>query len=275
MTHVQATDYHQLASADLQQVRVAIRNGQYCGHTSGLAAGRLQCNLVILPSAYVDDFKAFCLANPKPCPLAAVSSPSDFRLASLGADIDIRTDVPQYFIYHEGVLHQQVSDISDVWHDDLTTFAIGCSFTFEHALLEAGIPIRHMEKNTTVPMYRTSVETIAKGVFGGGMVVSMRPVAQENVDRVMEICAQFPLSHGTPIHVGDPAQIGISDIQNPDWGQAVPFSPGEVPVFWGCGVTPQAAIIRAKIPFCITHAPGSMLIADVDEQYTGPHCPFA
>lgn len=269
MTEVYSVDYQTLVGADLKKVREVIRNGEYCGHTSGLAAGHLQCNLAILPSEYKDDFLEFCLSNPKPCPLAAVSELGVARVLDLGKDIDIHTDLPQYFVYRDGVLSEQVSDISALWRDDLTVFAIGCSFTFEHALMKAGIAMKHLEQNITVPMFRTSIETIAKGPFHGGMVVSMRPIKKTDVDQVMEICDGYPLSHGTPIHVGDPKEIGIDDIQNPDWGDAVQISPDEVPVFWGCGVTPQAAIIRAKIPYCITHAPGSMLICDVDETYAG------
>lgn len=271
MSASQSIDHKNLRSLSLENVRNAIRKEQYVGHTSGLAPGHLQCNLVMLPQEWVEDFKAFCIANPKPCPLAGVSSPGIPKLPSLGEEIDIRTDVPKYFIYRDGILQEQVSDISEHWRDDLTIFAIGCSFTFEHALVKAGIPMRHMEQNLTVPMFLTTVETEAKGAFGGGTVVSMRPIKRADVARVIEICEGFPLSHGSPIHVGDPSVIGIKDISKPDWGDTMGIDDDEVPVFWGCGVTPQAAIMRAKLPFCITHAPGSMLIADVDETYIGPH----
>lgn len=269
MTDIHKSDYPSLVALELKEVREVIRRGHYRGHTSGLAEGHLQCNLTILPSEYKDDFWEFCLSNPKPCPLASVSELGVARLPDLGMEIDVCTDVPQYFVYRDGVLCEQVSNLSTLWHDDLTVFAIGCSFTFEHALLKAGISIKHIEQNITVPMFRTSIETVAKGPFHGGMVVSMRPIKNTDVDQVMKICEHYPLSHGTPIHVGNPGEIGIDDIQKPDWGNAVPISPNEVPVFWGCGVTPQAAIIRAKIPFCITHAPGSMLICDVAETYAG------
>lgn len=270
MSANQMIEHDVLRHASLENVRDTIRHQYYTGHTSGLAAGHLQCNLVMLPQEWVDDFQEFCQENQKPCPLAAVSSPGSPRVPSLGEDIDIRTDVPQYFIYRDGVLREQVSDITDYWRDDLSIFAIGCSFTFEHALMKAGIAMRHIEANITVPMFLTTVETVAKGVFGGGTVMSMRPIKRGNVDMVLEICEGFPLSHGRPIHVGDPMEIGIRDISRPDWGDAMVIEEDEVPVFWGCGVTPQAAIMRAKIPFCITHAPGSMLIADVDETYIGP-----
>lgn len=269
MTNVSKIEYSTLKQAGLEEVRNIIRNGQYCDHTSGLVPGHLQCNLAILPNQWADDFREYCLANPKPCPLAGVSKLGDPHLPELGSNIDIRTDIPQYFIYRNGQMDQQVSNITDLWQDDFTVFAIGCSFTFEHALLRAGIAMRHMELNKTVPMFRTNIETEARGPFHGGMVVSMRPIKKTYLDQVMKICDGFPLSHGLPVHVGNPEEIGVSDIQKPDWGEAIDILPDEVPVFWGCGVTPQAAIIRAKIPFCITHAPGSMLICDVDETYCG------
>lgn len=269
MINAPTIEYAALKDAPLEIIRESIRQQQYEGHTSGLAKGRLQCNLVILPKMYVDDFRAYCMANPKPCPLAAISTMGSPHLPDLGATLDIRTDVPKYFVYRNGVLSEQTNDISRHWRDDFTVFAIGCSFTFEHALVRAGIAMRHMDRNTTVPMFRTSLETIAHGPFHGGMVVSMRPIREADVERVKEICDGYPLSHGMPVHIGAPEEIGIDDVQNPDWGEAVPILPGEVPVFWGCGVTPQAAIMRAKIPFCITHAPGAMLVCDVEEAYTG------
>jgi len=269
MTIIPAVSYQALKNANLAEVRNAFRNEQYSGHTSGLAPNHLQCNLAILPRRWAEDFREFCVSNPKPCPLAAYSEIGVPHLPKLGPDIDIRTDLPQYFIYRNGQMEQAVTNISAHWQEDFTVFALGCSFTFEHALVDAGIAMKHMALNTTVPMFRTNIDTVAKGPFQGGMVVSMRPIKKTDIDRVIKICDGFPLSHGRPIHVGEPEKIGITDIQNPDWGDAIAISADEVPVFWGCGVTPQAAIIRAEIPYCITHAPGSMLICDVDEAYTG------
>lgn len=254
-----------LTDQPLEQVRAAIRSSRYAGHTAGLARGRLQCNLAILPRSVAGDFRIFCENNPKPCPLAAVSEPGSPRFPRLGADLDIRTDAPLYNIYRDGAPSGQSRDLSELWRDDFVSFAIGCSFTFENALLRAGIGMRHIEENVTVPMFRSNLETVPSEHFGGAMVVSMRPIPEAEVERVREICARYPLAHGAPVHVGDPAAIGIADAGRPDWGSGVTIRAGEVPVFWACGVTPQVAIMRAALPLCITHAPGAMLIADIDE----------
>jgi uncharacterized protein YcsI (UPF0317 family) len=267
------TKFSELAGADMGQVRAAIRSGRYSGHTAGLAHGKLQCNLAILPGEYADSFHEFCRLNPKACPLAGVSNPGEPVIVELGAEVDIRTDAARYNIYRHGKLDQQVSDLNVCWQDDLVSFAIGCSFTFENALRLAGVPMRHIDLDRTVPMYRTSIETHKSGPFGGGMVVSMRPIAKERIDEVYEICRKYPLAHGAPVHVGNPAEIGILTIDAPDWGNPVPIEDGEVPVFWACGVTPQVAIMTAKPPLSITHAPGAMLIADVSEQ-TAPLYPY-
>lgn len=259
-----ATTHDQLASLDSAGVRRAIRSGAYAGHTAGLAAGKLQANIAILPESLAADFTEFCLNNPKPCPLVGVTAPGDPHWTALG-DIDIRTDVPAYYFYKNGEQAASTTDISDFWQDDLVAFALGCSFTFENALIEAGIPVNHIAADRTVPMYRTSVETRAAGPFGGGTVVSMRYIPADRVDEAIEISSAFPWAHGGPLHVGDPAQIGIRDIQRPDWGDP-PCGPEGVPVFWACGVTPQNALTVARPDFCITHKPGCMLITDVNER---------
>lgn len=253
--------------------RRIIRDGLYSGHTAGLAKGNLQCNLAILPGELADDFHAYCRLNPKACPLAGVSRAGEASIDRLGNDVDMRTDAALYNIYRYGVLEKQVNDLKAHWRDDLVAFAIGCSFTFEDALRKAGIEMRHIDRNVTVPMFRSSIETVASGPFEGGMVVSMRPIPETRIAEVFEICRKYPLAHGAPVHVDDPAAIGISDIDKPDWGEAVDFSFGEVPVFWACGVTPQAAIMRSRPPLSITHAPGAMLIADVGE-HTDPIYPY-
>ena len=258
-------DYRDLRRADVATVRGAIRRGDYDGHTAGLAPGRLQCNLVILPERYAIDFMHFCQRNPKPCPLVGVSETGEAMMHTLGADIDIRTDVPGYNVYRDGELVEQPADIARHWRDDLIAFALGCSFTFERALLQDGIPLRHIERNLTVPMYRTNLPAAPAGPFGGGLVVSMRAIAENEVAKAGEISARYPLAHGAPVHAGRPAAIGIQDIERPDWGDASEILPGETPVFWACGVTPQNAVIAAGLPFCITHTPGKMLITDVDE----------
>lgn len=259
------SQYAELRSQSVDSVRAAIRSGHYTGHTAGLAPGKLQANLAILPQQYALDFMRFCQRNPKPCPLVGVSETGDPIMHTLGGNIDIRSDVPGYNIYRNGILEESQSDITDLWTADLVAFALGCSFTFERALMSAGIDLWHIENNKTVPMYRTSLQTRSGGVFGGGMVVSMRSIAPQRVAEATQISSQFPWAHGSPVHFGDPAEIGIGDLDRPDWGDTPPALDGDVPMFWACGVTPQNAIMRAKIPLCITHIPGRMLITDIDE----------
>lgn len=245
------------------KARLAIRGGAWTSHTSGLAEGYVQGNVVILPELLANDFMRYCQRNPKPCPLLAVSEPGEAMLPSLGADIDICTDVPRYRVWRDGVLADQPTDIRALWRKDLVTFVIGCSFSFEEALLEAGIPLRHIAQNRNVAMYRSNIATTPAGVFSGPMVVSMRPLRASDAIRAIQITTRFPNVHGAPVHIGDPTQIGITDLSAPDYGDAVEVMPDEVPVFWACGVTPQAAITQARPEFCITHAPGAMLITDL------------
>ena len=245
------------------KARAAIRSGAWTGHTSGLAEGHVQGNVVILPELLANDFLRYCQRNPKPCPLLAVSEPGKAMLSSLGADIDIRTDVPRYRVWRDGVLMDQPTDISNLWCSDLVTFVIGCSFSFEEALLEAAIPLRHIAQNRNVAMYRSNIATAPAGEFKGPMVVSMRPLKAADAIRAIQITSRFPNVHGAPVHMGNPALIGIADLAAPDYGDAVDVLPDEIPVFWACGVTPQAAIAQARPEFCITHAPGAMLITDL------------
>ena len=245
------------------QARHAIREGRWTQHTSGVADGHVQGNLVILRKAQADDFLAYCQRNPKPCPVLAVSEPGRPRLPSLGADLDIRTDLPRYRVWRHGELVDSPTDILDLWSDDLVSFVIGCSFSFEQALMEAGLPLRHVAQGRNVSMYRTNVPTERAGPFEGPLVVSMRPFSPKDAIRAVEVTSRFPDVHGAPVHIGDPAAIGIADLSRPDYGDAVEVLPGEMPVFWACGVTPQAAIQRARPEFCITHAPGAMLICDL------------
>ena len=256
--------YDDLADRDVDSVRAAIRAGAYRGHTAGLAPGKLQVNLAILSVELAPDFEAFCRRNPQPCPLVGMTEPGNPLWPALG-DIDVRTDTPSYNVYRDGNLVESVPDLNAVWRDDLVAFAIGCSFTFETALIAAGVPMAHIDADTTVPMYRTTIETIPAGPFGGGMVVSLRYVSPDQVDLTRETTARFPWAHGAPVHVGDPAEIGIQDVHAPDWGDP-PVSTDGVPVFWACGVTPQNALAEARPPLCITHTPGRMLITDIDDQ---------
>jgi uncharacterized protein YcsI (UPF0317 family) len=245
------------------QARSRIRLGEHTAHTSGLAEGYVQGNIAILPQALAGDFLLYCQRNPKPCPLLAVSEPGQPLLPTLGADIDIRTDVPQYRVWRDGVLNEEPTDIRALWRDDLVTFVIGCSFSFEEALLQAGLPLRHIAQNRNVAMYRSNIATQGAGVFHGPMVVSMRPMKPADAIRAVQITSRFPGVHGAPVHLGDPAHIGIADLAQPDYGDAVEVMADEIPVFWACGVTPQAAVSQARPPFCITHAPGKMLITDL------------
>jgi uncharacterized protein YcsI (UPF0317 family) len=211
------------------------------------------------------DFLRFCQRNPKPCPVVGVSDSGDPKLPTLGRDIDIRTDVSKYRVFREGQFAEEVTEISDHWTDDLVTVALGCSFTFENALLRNDVPVRHIETGKNVPMFRSNIDLVPAGKFGGQMVVTMRPIPEHQVAQAKEISSRFPQAHGAPIAVGDSTQIGIADLMQPDWGDAVEIKPGEVPVYWACGVTPQNVLLDAGLPICITHSPGHMLIADVAE----------
>jgi uncharacterized protein YcsI (UPF0317 family) len=245
------------------QARQRIRTGEWSGPTAGLADGHVQANLVILPRALADDFLRFCQRNPKPCPVLAVGEPGRPGLPALGEGIDIRTDVPRYRVWRHGALVDEPTAIGHLWRDDFVTFAIGCSFSFEQALLEADLPVRHIEQGRNVPMYRTRIATEPAGPFHGPLVVTMRPMPAAAAIRAIQVTSRFPNVHGAPVHIGDPAQIGIADLARPDYGDAVDVREGELPVFWACGVTPQAAIVQAQPEFCITHAPGCMLITDL------------
>lgn len=244
-------------------VRSRIRKGLWTSHTSGLADEHVQGNLVILPKAQADDFLLYCQRNPKPCPVLAVSNPGQRSLPTLGADIDITTDVPRYRVWRNGELVDEPTDITALWRDDLVSFVIGCSFSFEQALMEAGLPLRHVEQGRNVAMFRTNIPTEPAGPFAGPLVVTMRPMRASAVIRAVQVTSRFPNVHGAPVHIGDPSLIGIADLARPDYGDAVDVMPDELPVFWACGVTPQAAIEQARPAFCITHAPGAMLITDL------------
>ncbi len=262
--------FEQLRQINQPDVRSKIRAGSYSGHTSGLADGFLQANLVILDQSYACDFMRFCQRNPKACPLVGVTDTGSPYMHTLGTDIDIRTDVPSYYVYRRGLLDETVTDISPLWNDQMVGFALGCSFTFEHALIRAGIPVWHIDNDRTVPMFKTNIDTIEAGPFAGPMVVSMRAIPSKKLEMVFSISANFPMAHGVPIHWGDPSVIGIADLNEPDWGDPSPVGDNEIAVFWACGVTPQAAILQAKPPISITHKPGQMLITDVAEDAEVP-----
>lgn len=245
------------------EVRRRFRAGGQGAHTSGLADGLVQGNLVLLPQADAADFLLFCQRNPRPCPLLAVGDAGDPRLPTLGHDIDLHSDLPRYRVWRDGVLVDEPTDINALWRDDLVAFVIGCSFSFEWALRAEGIVLRHQVLGLNVAMYRTRIATVPAGRFAGPLVVSMRPLVAADAIRAVQITARFPAVHGAPVHIGDPGLIGIADLGRPDFGDALALQPGELPVFWACGVTPQAVLAQARPALCITHAPGSMLVTDL------------
>jgi uncharacterized protein YcsI (UPF0317 family) len=245
-----------------REARLAYRRGKV-GSTAGVAPGFVQGNLAILPEAYASAFHRFCQLNPKPCPIIGISDVGDPRIPGLGADLDIRTDVPRYRIWRDGEVVEEPTDITKFWRDDLVAFVLGCSFSFEEALLDEGLPIRHIEHNVRVPMYRTNIACGASGPFAGPMVVSMRPFRPADAIRAVQITSRYPAVHGAPVHLGHPHLIGIKDIGKPDYGDPVPVAEDEIPVFWACGVTPQSVINAARLPFAITHSPGLMLVTDL------------
>lgn len=251
------------SSANPKEIRNLIRAQKITGQTSGMCAGYAQANLCILPKDLAFDFLLFCTRNPRPCPLLEVGNAGSRQIRDMAENADVATDFPKYRIWKNGVLTEEVHDISDLWQDDFVYFLIGCSFSFEAELIEAGIPVRHIEEGRNVPMFNTNIPLKSAGIFGGNMVVSMRPIPYDLVVKAVNVTAAMPRVHGAPIHIGSPEQIGIKDIFSPDYGDAVTVNDGEVPVFWPCGVTPQNAVMNAKPPMAITHAPGHMFITDV------------
>lgn len=252
----------QLASAGLL-ARLAARNGSLTGSTAGIAPGYVQGNLTILPVDLAHDFLRFCQRNPRPCPIIGVSETGDPRIPALGLDLDLRSDLPCYRVWKNGTLAEETNDITSWWRDDLVAFVLGCSLSFEEALLSEGMPLRHVERGVRVPMFRTNIACKPAGIFSGPMVVSMRPLQPAYAIRAIQITSRFPSVHGAPVHIGLPELIGIRDLSKPDYGDATPIESDELAVFWACGVTPQSVIAEAKPAFAITHAPGCMLITDL------------
>jgi uncharacterized protein YcsI (UPF0317 family) len=246
-----------------EMVRLRARRGELRGQTSGLAPGFVQGNLAILPHALAADFLRFCQLNPKPCPLIGVSAPGDPRIPALGDNFDIRTDLPRYRVWRDGALIDEPYEVTALWRDDLVAFVLGCSFSFEEALLEGDVPLRHIATGSNVAMYRTSIMCAPAGPFAGPMVVSMRPLKPADAIRAIQITSRFPSVHGAPVHIGKPELIGIADLGKPDYGDPVAIKSDELPVFWACGVTPQAVIAAVKPSFAITHAPGAMIVTDL------------
>lgn len=245
-----------------EDIWLKIRNGEIDYPTAGMCGGYAQANLVILPKKYAEDFKEYAEKNPQPCPVLEIIEGTP-AIHDMGEGANVVTDIPKYFVYKNGVKVDEVTDASEYWQEDSVAFLIGCSFSFEEALLQAGIDVRHISMGCNVPMYKTNIECEKAGVFEGPMVCSMRPMTLEDAKKAAEITGHYPNVHGAPVHMGDPAVIGIADVNKPDYGDAVEIREGEIPVFWACGVTPQAAVERVKPPLVITHAPGHMFITNV------------
>ncbi|WP_053960704.1 putative hydro-lyase [Sulfobacillus thermosulfidooxidans] len=252
-----------LASLTAVEARDLIRKGSFNGPTSGMALGYVQANLVILPKHLADDFYEFCQKNPAPMPVLDRCEPGDFIPRTVAPTADLRTDLPRYRVYRKGVCTEEPTDLRAIWADDFVAFVLGCSFTTEQQLLHHGVRLRHLEQGRNVPMFKTSILCQPSHDFHGPLVVSMRPIAKDQVARAQDITSHYPLAHGAPVHIGDPAALGIWDLSHPDYGDGIELKDDEVPVFWACGVTPQAVIEQIKPDIAITHAPGHMFITDL------------
>ncbi len=258
-----AVDARDPARSTPTQARQLYREG-LVAPTTGWAAGFTQTNLVILPMDWAFDMLLFAQRNPQPVPLLDVTDPGATS-SVLAPDADLRTDVPRYRVWRDGILVEEPTDVTDLWRDDLVTFLIGCSFSFETALMDAGVPVRNLDQGRNVSMYRTNVDCRPANRLSGPLVVSMRPIPGTHVVTAVQVTERMPEVHGAPVHVGAPAALGIADLSAPDFGEPVQMHDGDVPVFWACGVTPQAALMASKPPFAITHAPGHMFITDVPD----------
>jgi uncharacterized protein YcsI (UPF0317 family) len=250
----------------LADVRTRVRSGEFTGPTSGVARGHAQANLVMLPEEYAFDFLKFCVRNPRPCPVLEVTDPGSPEPAVTAPGADLRTDLPRYRVFEGGELADEPTDVRSYWRDDTVAFLLGCSFTFETALVDAGLRLAHQEQGRNVPMYETSRECVPSGPFAGPMVVSMRPFRPDEVPQVVEISGRYPTMHGAPVHVGRPESLGIRDLDEPDYGESVELEGDQMPVFWACGVTPQAAARQARLPLMITHAPGHMFVTGMTNE---------
>lgn len=248
----------------------ALFRGGHVATTAGWCTGHTQANMIAVPADWAYDVLVFCQRNPKPCPVLDITDAGSSSTA-LAPGADLRTDLPAYRVWRDGELVDEPADVTDVWRDDMVAFLLGCSFTFEFDLVRAGIPMRHVEQDREISMFVTNVACRPAGRVAGPMVVSMRHIPGERVEEAVRLSGRMPSVHGAPVHVGDPAGIGIADLAAPDFGGTPRPEPGDVPVFWACGVTPQAAVMASKPPFAITHAPGFMFVSDVaDADYRIP-----
>jgi uncharacterized protein YcsI (UPF0317 family) len=270
MATVDTASLAEMARLGGAEARAQIRAGRWRRPTAGVAAGWVQANLVVVPEAYADSFREFCTRNPRPCPLLDVTDTGSAEPRHVAPGADLRTDIPRYRVYRDGSLTAEVHTLAEVWERTLVGFLLGCSFSFERALADAGIPLRHIELGRNVAMYRTSRPCEPAGPFHGPLVVSMRPIPDDLVAETVRVTRRFPQAHGAPIHIGDPTVLGITNLDQPDYGDALPIGPGESPVFWACGVTPQAVAEAARLPLMITHAPGHMFITDLRDDSSIP-----
>lgn len=258
-----------LLSLTPAELRLIMRKNEFSSHTSGIAPGYAQANLAILNKELAYDFLLFCKRNSQACPILDATEVGSPFLGNTAKESDIRTDLPKYRIYKNGELFDEVLDIKEEWTENMVAFLIGCSFTFEHELVRNGIHLKHLTdeyKDKVVPMYKTNIPCIETRHFGGPVVVSMRPIKNKDVVRAVQITSRFPNVHGAPVQIGDPEKIGIKDLMTPDFGEAIPIAEDEVPVFWACGVTPQAVAMERKPEVMITHSPGHMFITDIKEE---------
>lgn len=256
------SDFKRALLGQASALRARIRSGAYRSTTSGMAHSLVQGNVVILPADWASDFLLYCQSNPVSCPLIGMSQPGDPAIPDLANDLDIRTDIPEYQVFRDGERAETMTDIRDIWREDLVTFVLGCSFSFEDALIRAGLAIRNVEQNLNVSMFRTNIATRPAGRFHGDMVVSMRPFRAADAIRAIQVTTRLPKAHGAPVHIGNPDLIGITDLGTPDFGDPVTINADELPLFWGCGVTPQIALGNARPPIAITHVPGKMLLTE-------------
>ena len=249
-----------------KELRSLMRRGELSGLTSGMALGHVQANLVVLPREQAFDFLLFCQRNPKPCPVLEVVEAGAAEPRQMAPGADLRTDLPRYRVYENGTMVEEPTDITHVWRDDMVAFLLGCSFTFEAALIKGGIRLPHFEQGKNTAMFITSTQTTPAGAFSGPLVVSMRAIPRNKLVKAVQITSRFPSVHGAPVHIGDPAALGIEDVTTPDLGDPAEIGDADVPVFWACGVTPQAVAMSSKPPLMITHAPGHMFITDLKDE---------
>jgi uncharacterized protein YcsI (UPF0317 family) len=249
-----------------KELRQLIRNREWTTPTSGVAKGYLQANLVMLPREEAFNFLLFCVRNPKPCPILDVLEPGQTE-PTIAPGADLRTDLPRYCIFENGQLKEKVEDVTTVFNDDTVSFLLGCSFSFENAMLATGLPIRNIEEGKNVSMYVTNIVCKSAGPFSSSLVVTMRPMTPSQAVRAVQVTTRFHLTHGAPIHMGSPEEIGIKNLALPEYGDPVTIRPGEIPVFWACGVTSQLAATSTPLPLVITHAPGHMFVSDLRDEH--------